>query len=226
MSRRWSVSCSPDGRPLVSPLSSAPAIVGRHEDGICYGGKRHEEDAALELVQQLGRNLQTEACLSRPSRPRERQETYPLVAQQPTDLGNLFLSSYERGRLDGQVVEPLVQGLQRWEAGGQVGGDKLEDPLRPDQVLEATLPQIPQSNPFRQPIPEQFPNSGGQQDLSAVGRCEEPRHPVEGRPEVVTSALGCGAGVQGHPHPQGSDVPVPPFGRELPLGLECRLQRV
>lgn len=61
------------------------------------------------------------------------------MSQRTRDPLELPLASHERGRLHGQVVETRIKGLQGWEALGQVGHDRLEDPLWTKEVVEPSI---------------------------------------------------------------------------------------
>src|SRR5215217_1103940 len=126
---------------------------GGNQLRVAYGGERHEEDARVELVQQIGRNLQPQARLARPPRPREREQPNFGAAQETRDLRELLLPANQRGELRGQVVYPRVEGLQGREARRQVQGEELEDPLGPEEVFKALLPEVPQGRPLRKIVP-------------------------------------------------------------------------
>jgi hypothetical protein len=120
----------------------------RHERRVRDRGQLDQEHPMLEVVQEVGGDLEAQARLPRPARPRERHEPRA-VLEQPADLGQLAFPPQQRGRVGGEIVGASVEGRERREVRCQVRDDDLEDALRLGQVLEAVLPEVPQADAIR-----------------------------------------------------------------------------
>ena len=79
--------------------------------------------------------------------------------------------------------------------------------LGADQVFQAVLAEVTQTDARRQTVAHQFARRRRQQDLPAVPGREQARDAIEQRPDVVIAALLDGAGVQRHAH---ADLPDRP----------------
>src|SRR4051812_34167806 len=108
-----------------------------------------------------------------------------------------MLAAEERCGLERQIMWSDIEGPERREGRGKIGDVELEDMLGADQVLEAVLSAIDERRSSGQGIPDKLRGRLRQQYLSAVTGAQQPRHPVERRPEVVAVALLGRAGVQG-----------------------------
>src|SRR5215208_3801767 len=106
---------------------------GGNQLRVAYGGERHEEDARVELVQQIGRNLQPQARLARPPAPvsvssrtsgrRRRPAISESFFSRPTSevscVGRLFILAsrvFKGGKLVGRSGErswKTLSGLKR-----------------------------------------------------------------------------------------------------------------
>jgi hypothetical protein len=97
--------------------------------------------------------------------------------------------------------------------------EKLEEALRLLQVLETVRAQVAKVRVSRESLLHQGGSGLRQENLSSVRGSEEARHPVQRRSEVVATAWLDHAGVEGHPHPEGADLPplLPEYGA---LGIE------
>jgi hypothetical protein len=79
---------------------------------------------------------------------------------------------------------------------------QLEDVLRPDQVLQAALPQVAQAHSLGEVVAHQLLGGAGEQHLPPMGGGSQPGAAIEcGTVVIVLSPLGL-TGVQGDPHPQ------------------------
>ena len=143
---------------LVPALPHVERLRDGRDDqrGVGEGGERHEEDAVLELIQEISRRLQRQAGLARAPRTGEGKEAHLGSHKPPSDLLHLPLASDERGGLHGQVVRAALERPQRREIGGQIRRQELEDALGAGEVLQAVFPQIPQFRVHRQVIPHQI----------------------------------------------------------------------
>ena len=127
----------------------------------------------------------------------------------------LRVAADERGCLGREVVRPEVEGRQRRELGRQPRMGKLEEALRPPEVLQSMLPEVAQRGAVREPALDEAGGRLGQQDLAAVTGRHDPRRPVHRGPEEVPAARLDLAGVDPHPHPD--RAPVRPRLREQPV---------
>ncbi len=109
---------------------------------IAQVGQVDDENAVLEVVQQVGPHLQSESSLARAARPGEGEQADALAAHQPLYRFQLLLPAYEFAPLHGQVVRPGIQHPYRREVRGQAPGHKLEDVFGSLQIFQAVLPQV------------------------------------------------------------------------------------
>src|SRR5262249_27200022 len=107
-----------------------------------------EEDAVCERVDEVGRDLQGEACLACAARPRERQQARLLTRQQASRRLQFVLTAEQGSELGRQVVRGQVERRQGAGLLGRVRYDDLIDVLRAAQVAQAVLAQIPEARPF------------------------------------------------------------------------------
>src|SRR5712691_5949100 len=121
----------------VGELANAHRLRDRRcdERGILHGRKWNEEDAVTEVLDRLGRNLQSEPRLAAPTCARDRYQT-PATGDQATQLCKLALPPDELGRDDREIR--AIQALQRQK----VTVAELVDSLRRRQVLEPMLAEI------------------------------------------------------------------------------------
>ena len=101
------------------------------------------------------------------------------------------------------------------ELGRQPRKGKLEETLRPPEVLQSMFPEVAQRGAGREPALDEAGGRLGQQDLAAVTGRHDPRRPVHRGPKEVPAARLHLAGVDPHPHPDGA--PVRPRLREQPV---------
>src|SRR5215208_12008 len=132
------------GLPRVLPEPERSSNGGGHELGIGYGGEGDEEHTIVELLQEIGTSLKGEAGLAGASRAREREEAHLLAAKPLCYLLDLALPAHQRGGLQGQVVGVAFEGPKGRKLRRQTRPHELEEPLRPEEVLQAPLPQVPQ----------------------------------------------------------------------------------
>ena len=97
--------------------------------------ERNEEDAAGEVLDELGPDLQCQPCLAATTRACDRHQAGG-VAQPQDQLGDLPVAADERAAGDRQVRR--VETLQRRE----LAVAELVNPLRRRQVLQAMLAEI------------------------------------------------------------------------------------
>ena len=162
------------------------------ETGIADLGERHEEDAAGEVLDELGGDLEGEPGLAASPRSGQRHQARA-VTKHPGQVGKLPLSPYERVRGHGQVG--CVQRPQR----RKVPVAELVDPLGCRQVLEPILPEVAQTLHAGQ-----VPSRLRDQDLAAVAGGGDAGRTVDVDPDVALLGHKRLAGVQSHPHPNGT----------------------
>jgi hypothetical protein len=110
----------------------------------------------------------------------------------------LALPAHEGRRLQREVVDPRVQGLQRREARRQIRSEELEDPLGTEEVFQAALAHVAQLRVVRKLVAGQRSGGVREKGLAAVPGGEQAGHTVDGRTEVVAAALLGGPGVKRH----------------------------
>ena len=130
-----------------------------------------------------------------------------------------------RGRLEGEVVAVGLKRPQGRKLRWQLGGEELEDPLRPEEVLQVPLTEVHQARAQRKLIAHQLLGRQREQRLAPVTSRQEPSYPVHGGAEVVSLALLRSAGVQCHPHPQGACL-LPLLVKERSLNLKSGVEGV
>ena len=111
----------------------------RHEVRICHRIECDEEDAVGKRIELLGRELQCQAGLAGAARSGQGQEA--CACQEAASAVDLF-SSDECRWLDGQVVRPAFEGSQAGEGRREAGDHRLEQALRPRQILQPVLAEI------------------------------------------------------------------------------------
>jgi hypothetical protein len=86
----------------VVARSDRLGYLRRHELGVGEAGERNPEDAVAQRADQLGRDLEREASLSRAARIRDGEEPCA-VGEQRDELTELVVPPDERARSDRQV---------------------------------------------------------------------------------------------------------------------------
>ena len=112
----------------------------------------------------------------------------------------------ERGRLRGEVVEMAIEALERWELDDQTGTAQLVDVLRLQQVPQAMRAEIEQVAARRQRRLSHGPGRLGEEDLLAIPGPQQARQAVQAGSEIVAVAGGRLPDVDGHPHPQRTEI--------------------
>src|SRR5438067_2370910 len=108
-----------------------------------------------------------------------------------------------------------------------MGRNELKEVLRLLEVFETVRSQVAQRGDFEQGAPREVEGRLGEQDLSAVSRIEETRHPVERRTEVVAVPAFPRSRVDCHPNSQRAAPGVaallaPALGVQRSLGGQSR----
>src|SRR5215204_1920883 len=108
--------------PLLSCLPHPKRLRnGREEQfGFGEGGERHEEGAVGEVLKEVCGRLQGEPCLAGPTRTGESEQARLVAAQEVANLRHLFLATYNRSGLEGDVVAVNVESHQERELHGQI----------------------------------------------------------------------------------------------------------
>ena len=163
-----------------------------HELRPLHARKRHEEDAARKVVDDLGRGLQREPGLPGPARSGDGDETRG-AGEESDDLPQLALPADERVRRDRQVRR--VQRLQRRE----VAVAELPDPFRRRQVLQPVLAEV-----AKRTGADELAGRLRHQHLPAVPHRRDPRRPMHIDPDVAAVGHQRLTRVHAHPHPDGA----------------------
>ena len=121
---------------------------GRHELGIANRRKSDKVNAVRKTLDRLGRDLQAEAGLAYPARPREREQSRAL--EQIPGLRHLLLAADEAGELCRQVVWRGVKRAQGREGVGCAADDELKEPFGLGEVLEPVQTEVAQRKALRQ----------------------------------------------------------------------------
>src|SRR5215204_6416734 len=94
---------------------------GREEQfGFGEGGELRKEGAVGELIQEVRCRLQGEPSLAGPTRTGESEQARLVAAQEVANLRHLFLATYKRSGLEGEVVAVNVESPQGRELHGQI----------------------------------------------------------------------------------------------------------
>ena len=186
------------------------------EDGVAVGCRDEfdEVDAVGEPVDLIGGGADGEPGLAAAAGTGQRDEPDVLVVEALANRAELRIAADERGCLGRKVVRPEVEGRQRSELSRQPRMSKLEETLRPPEVLQSMFPEVAKRSAGREPTLDEAGGRLGQQDLAAVTGRHDPRRPVHRGPKEVAAARLHLAGVDPHPHP--NRAPVRPRLREQP----------
>ena len=159
-----------------------------HELRLTDTAKGHEEDAARELVHELGSDLQSQTGLSTSAGPCERHEP-PGVAEQRLQVTELSLApdKWVRGNREVRRVQTL-----EWR---KVGVAELVDPLRRGQIFEPMLSEVAQRF-----CTDQIWRRLRKENLPAVSRRGDARRPVDVDADVPFVGDERLAGMQAHAH--------------------------
>ena len=133
-----------------------------------------------------------------------------------TQLSQLALATDERGELRHEIRRADRGGTKGRERVGQVGDLELIDALRPGQVPEPMLTQVPQRHPAL--IREHFCRGLGNEHLAAVTRRRNTRAQVNTDAHVPLAGVPHLRGMNAHAD-QDRLVCRPRLGCEIPLGL-------
>ena len=173
--------------------------------------QRHEEDTGGERLDQLGRDLEREARLSRSSRSRQRDDACIGLTDELTQLLDLSLAAEERRRLGGKVRRPVVERSKWRELGGQAVDDELVETLRLAEILEAMEAEV-REREARPAAVEELARRLRDEHLAAVGRRADPCAAVDAEADVPAVARVDRARVEAHP-----DAQRPPVRPGVPL---------
>ena len=130
-----------DRRPLRREQAERAGDRGRHEVRVRHGRERHEPGAVRVPLDAVARQGQRQPRLAGPAGARERQEARPVEERH----GVVDLPAPDEAReLRWQVVRRQVEGPERRERGLEGRRFDLVQPLRPREVLEVVLAEVPQ----------------------------------------------------------------------------------
>ena len=115
------------------------------EIGIGDRGEVDEEDPSFEIRDQLRGHLEREARLASATGSRERDEPNVLSPHEGHGLRHLLLAPDQRRRLNRQIRRPRFKRLQGREVVLEPRNQKLVQPLRVSEILEAVLSEVAQA---------------------------------------------------------------------------------
>ena len=190
---------------------------GKDQGGVGDRGQGHEECPVLRLGQQLGGRPERQPGLAGSPRAGESQKA--TVAEPLLNLLQLPPASHETGELDREVVRAGIHRPEGLELGRQPVGHHLEDPLRPGQVLQPVLAEIPERDALGSRRLDQGSGGRGGHDLSPVAGSGDPGRPVHIDAHVVVRTEYGLPGVKSDPHPDLLLV-RPGVTGQGPLGLD------
>ena len=138
-------------------------------------------------------------------------------------LSKLSVAADEARHLCREVVQQLrvVQRPKRRESRRKAAGLKLEELLRPAEVLEPVEAEVPEGGAHRHRVAEQGGRRGREHDLAPVSDCRDPRTAVNVETDQSDRRLRRLAGVDAHPDPE-SFTGWPRIRNERPLHLDSR----
>ena len=169
---------------LVDPQSLRRG--GDNERRIEDRSQRHEEDAAGERLDQLGRDLERETRFSCSTRSRQRDDACIGSTDELTQLLDLSLATEERRRLSRKVRRPVVERSKRRKLREQAVDDQLVETLRLAEILEAMQAQVGERE-ARPAAVEELARRLRDEHLAAVRRRTDPRAAVD--PEANVPAV-------------------------------------
>jgi hypothetical protein len=200
-----------------------PGHALRDERRLRQRRQLHHPDPIRVVLEELSGELQGQTGLAAAGRPREREQ--PRARQQAPQLVDLALPADEARRLERQVVGQELQRAERREVARQPRVQQLIDLLRPLQVLETGLAQVPQRGSVREAVAHQVVDRLREEGLAPVADREQPGGAVQDRTEVVALPLLGGSGVKRHAGPQRARL-APFFGGERELGFQSGGERL
>ena len=150
---------------------------------ICDARELDEPHASGELLQQIRGHVERKSCLAHAAGSGQRHQS--LRADEPSERGDVLVSSDERRDLDREVVRVRVEGLQLWVRRRQVGVDDLPHALRAAEILEAVHPEVGQARVLGQPVDDEPRGRVRYEDLIAVPDGAQPSAADHGLAEVV-----------------------------------------
>ena len=175
----------------------------RNEGGVLDRGELHEEHAVGIAVAELRGDAYRESRLPGPTRTGERDQSRAL--EKFRDHSHLLLAADETGDLGGKVRRNLERSRL-----GKVARQALDlevaQVLRMREVLQPVAAEIAKSNAARKIVLHEGARGAGEDHLPAVRRRRDARRRVDVDAEVVVASEHALAGVQTHPHPEGSPV--------------------
>ena len=139
-------------RRALSGVAETDRRRDQGKDGIAVGcgDEVDEVDAVGEPVDLVGGGTDGEPGLPAAAGTGQRDESDVRVVQALADRAEFRVAADERGCLGRKVVRPKVEGRQRRELRRQPRMGKLEQTLRPPEVLQSMFPEVAQRSAVRE----------------------------------------------------------------------------
>src|SRR5436190_6578181 len=170
-----------------------------HESSVGERSQRHEPHAIPERLDQTCRDLLRETRLSGSAHAREREQARP--EEQRLYLGDLTPPPDEGRELGREVVARCVQGLEWWEIAREIRDQELEETLRPSQILEPMLAEVPKGSALDL-LSKQVTRRLRDEHLSAMGGRTNAGPAVNVLADIALGGDRRLAGVDADPHPE------------------------
>ena len=82
---------------------------------------------------------------------------------------------------------------------------EVKDPLGSVEVAQGVLTEVAQTGSWRERVSSQILGGQGEEHLTAVGRSQQARKPIQSGSEIVPVLRCGGCGMEGHPYSQRTD---------------------
>jgi hypothetical protein len=176
----------------------------RYEEGVGDGSEFHEPDAVAELVQEVCADLKGEAGFADAAGTDKRNEARG--PQKALRLLNFAGATHKIRALDGKIVQKGGERANGREVGRQVRVNDLADGLGTDEVAEAVLAEVSQSDAFGKIVTHEFGRRRRYKNLPSVGGRHEAMAPIERRAKEVALSFPGFSRVDGHPDADGTGL--------------------
>lgn len=177
------------------------------------------------LLGDSARRLDGETGLSHPSVGDDRHDPRTGFESERHEVVELVPATHELRSEGRELADERSLGAQRRERGVQPIDCELMDVLRGREAPERVCSKIQKRGAVWERTADEAAGRPREEDLPAVARGFDPRHPVHFRGEVVVSGRGDLCGVECHAHHEWSDDIRPFDVGETSLGCHRRVGR-
>jgi len=160
--------------------------------------QRDKEDAASELFEQLGANLERKSSLAGAAGPGQRHQARSVVAKEFSDRCHLRSTPDQRIRLHRKVRRSVAKRLQGRKLEGEPFNHELIEAFGLEQVLQAVLAKVDD----RPLVVERGLGRMGEDDLAAVPRRHHACRAMYIKADVAAVDESRLAAVYAHPNSQ------------------------